>query len=85
MAGLRRLNLNSNKLDGLPELEGLVSLEELTLTKNHLTALPASIGTLQNLRKFEFMYNKIEGDVLPVIRISLVTVVCVCRAASSDM
>jgi leucine-rich repeat protein SHOC2 len=64
---LRRLNLSHNALNGcLDELAGtIVTLEELRLDSNQLTALPANVGRWKSLKVFTASDNSLQGTPPP--------------------
>ncbi|KAF7816146.1 LRR repeats and ubiquitin-like domain-containing protein [Senna tora] len=64
LAGLEKLFLNANELDESISWEGLTTLKHLTvlsLNQNHLTTLPALLGSLTSLKELHVSNNKLSG------------------------
>ena len=71
MINLKYLDLNSNKLESLPESIGnLLNLRTLCLCNNKLKSLPESIGNLLNLRTLYLSYNELKSLPKSIIRLT---------------
>jgi leucine-rich repeat protein SHOC2 len=70
---LRRLNLCHNSLNGcLDELAGnIITLEELRLDSNQLTALPTNVGRWKALKIFTANDNSLQGTICVSLSLTL--------------
>lgn len=66
MPNLKRLNLSDNDIrDVSPEMEVWQALETLNLSRNQITALPATVCKLTQLRRLYINDNRLDFDGIP--------------------
>lgn len=56
---IQTVNCSWNRLQNLPDMEGLLNVQELNLSQNDLTAVPQSIKSMTKLRVLDLRSNKI--------------------------
>lgn len=66
---VKNLDLNRQELSELPDISSLINLEELSLWKNTLSTLPASLAGCRSLRRINLHDNKL--DVFPEVLFEL--------------
>jgi Leucine-rich repeat (LRR) protein len=59
LPALKSLNLSTNRISSLPNVESWVNLQTLVVAENKVTAFPEGFTTLQNLRTADFTANDV--------------------------